>query len=136
MGFLRREGGWYPKAHYVTSPITAILEKSHSPINEGGGGEGSDYVSHSCNTVSASWSSTHRVVQYLKYNVTLSINFGLVISHTHTHIHNRPWHDARAIARARAITRANQEKGGLRGRWKARPKIKLRGLISPAQNFQ
>ena len=28
----------------------------------------------------------------------------------------RPWHDARAIARARAVTRANQEKGGLRGR--------------------
>ena len=28
----------------------------------------------------------------------------------------RPWHDAQAIARARAITRANQEKGGLGGR--------------------
>ena len=28
----------------------------------------------------------------------------------------RPWHDARAIARARAITRANQEKGSLGGR--------------------
>ena len=28
----------------------------------------------------------------------------------------RPWHDARAIARARAVTRANQEKRGLRGR--------------------
>ena len=31
-------------------------------------------------------------------------------------VQGRPWHDARAIARARAITRANQEKGGLRGR--------------------
>ena len=29
---------------------------------------------------------------------------------------SRPWHDARAIARTRAITRANQEKGGLGGR--------------------
>ena len=28
----------------------------------------------------------------------------------------RPWHDARAIARARAITRASQEKGSLGGR--------------------
>ena len=26
--------------------------------------------------------------------------------------HVRPWHDARAIAHARATTRANQEKGG------------------------
>ena len=28
----------------------------------------------------------------------------------------RPWHDALAIARARSVTRANQEKGGLGGR--------------------
>ena len=28
----------------------------------------------------------------------------------------RPWHDAQAIVRARAITRANQEKRGLGGR--------------------
>ena len=28
----------------------------------------------------------------------------------------RPWHDVRAIARARAITRANEEKGSLGGR--------------------
>ena len=28
----------------------------------------------------------------------------------------RSWHDAQAIARAHAITHANQEKGGLRGR--------------------
>ena len=35
---------------------------------------------------------------------------------------------------ARAVTRANQEKGGLGERWKARPKVKLRGLISPAPN--
>ena len=27
--------------------------------------------------------------------------------------YHRPWHDTRAIAHARAITRANQEKGGL-----------------------
>ena len=29
---------------------------------------------------------------------------------------------------------ANQEKGGWGGQWKAHPKIKLPGLISPAQN--
>ena len=28
--------------------------------------------------------------------------------------YHRPWHDTRAIAHARAITRANQEKGGFR----------------------
>ena len=28
----------------------------------------------------------------------------------------RHWHEARAIARARAVTRANEEKGGLGGR--------------------
>ena len=38
----------------------------------------------------------------------------------------RPWHDAQAIAHTRAVTRANQEKGGLGGRRKARPKVKLR----------
>ena len=26
---------------------------------------------------------------------------------------SRPWHDMQVIARARAVTRANQEKGGL-----------------------
>ena len=31
-------------------------------------------------------------------------------------IPNRLWHDARAIARARGITRANKGKGGLGGR--------------------
>ena len=47
------------------------------------------------------------------------------------HRHYRPWHDARAIAHTRAITRGNQENGGLDGRLKAHPKVKLRGLISP-----
>ena len=32
------------------------------------------------------------------------------------------------------ITCTNQEKGGFGGRWKARPKVNLHGLISPAQN--
>ena len=32
------------------------------------------------------------------------------------HVESRPWHDARAIARTHASTRANQEKEGLRGR--------------------
>ena len=40
-------------------------------------------------------------------------------------VYSRPWHDARAI------TRANQEKGGLGKRWKTHPKVKLHGLISP-----
>ena len=35
----------------------------------------------------------------------------------------RPWHDC-----------ANQEKGGLSGKWKVRPKVKLRGLILPVPN--
>ena len=35
----------------------------------------------------------------------------------------------------RAVTRANEEKGRLGGWWKARPKVKLRGLISPAPNL-
>ena len=38
----------------------------------------------------------------------------------------RPWHDAHV----------NQEKGGLGGRWKARLEVKLRELISPAQNYK
>ena len=38
----------------------------------------------------------------------------------------RPWHDAQA----------NQQKGGLRGWWKAHPAIKVRGLIPPTQNSQ
>ena len=46
----------------------------------------------------------------------------------------RPWHDARAIAHARAVTLENQEKVSLGGQWKATPKVKLRGLISPALN--
>ena len=50
------------------------------------------------------------------------------------HRHYRPWHDSRAIAHTRAITRGNQENGGLDGRLKAHPKVKLRGLILPAQN--
>ena len=33
-------------------------------------------------------------------------------------INGRPWHDVQAIALARAITRANQEKGGLAGQEK------------------
>ena len=48
----------------------------------------------------------------------------------------RPWHDAQAIVRARAITCANQEKGGLCRRRKTCPNIKLRELISPTQNSQ
>ena len=48
--------------------------------------------------------------------------------------HNRPWHDAWAIAPTPAVTHANQEKGSLGGRWKALPKVKLRGLISPMPN--
>ena len=35
---------------------------------------------------------------------------------------------------ARTVISANQEKGGLDGQWKARPKAKLYGLISPAPN--
>ena len=31
-------------------------------------------------------------------------------------IRPRPWHDAQAIAHARAVTHANQEKGGFGGR--------------------
>ena len=46
----------------------------------------------------------------------------------------RPWRDARAIALARAITPANQKKGGLGRRRKARPKVNLHGLISPTPN--
>ena len=44
------------------------------------------------------------------------------------------WHDAQAIACTCAVTRTNQEKGGLGGRWKAHPKVKLHGLISPTLN--
>ena len=47
---------------------------------------------------------------------------------------NRPWHDAWAIAHARTVTCANQEKGGLGGQRKARPKVKLHGLTSPTPN--
>ena len=43
----------------------------------------------------------------------------------------RPWHDVQAIAHTRAITCANQEKGGLRGRWKARPNISCVGWYRP-----
>ena len=44
----------------------------------------------------------------------------------------RTWHDARAIARARAVTHANQEKR-LRRAMKTHPKVKLCGLIRPRQ---
>ena len=46
----------------------------------------------------------------------------------------RPWHDARAIAQAHTATYANQEKGCLGEQQKARPKVKLRGLILPTSN--
>ena len=45
----------------------------------------------------------------------------------------RAWHDAWTIAHAHAVTCANQEKG-VGGCWKACPKLKLCGLISPAPN--
>ena len=41
----------------------------------------------------------------------------------------RPWHDVRAIARACAVTRTNQEKGGL-----ACPRLNLHELILSAAN--
>ena len=41
----------------------------------------------------------------------------------------RPWHDMWAIAHTRAVTRINQEKGGLGRRWKAHPKVNLHALI-------
>ena len=47
---------------------------------------------------------------------------------------NRPWHDGLAIARTCTVTRVNQEKGDLGGWWKACPKVKLCGLISPMPN--
>ena len=47
---------------------------------------------------------------------------------------NRSWHDTQAIARTRAVTRANQEKESLGEQCKARTKVELRGLISPVQN--
>ena len=40
----------------------------------------------------------------------------------------------KAITCTHTITYANQEKGGWGGQWKAHPKVKLPGLISPAQN--
>ena len=46
----------------------------------------------------------------------------------------RPWDDAQEIACARAVTLANQEKGGFGGRWKARPKVNFHGLISSTPN--
>ena len=48
-------------------------------------------------------------------------------------VHNyiRSWHDAWAIAHARAITRTNEQKGGLGGRWKARPNISFVGWYRP-----
>ena len=42
----------------------------------------------------------------------------------------RLWHHALVIACTRAVTHENPEKGGLGGRWKARPKVILHGLIS------
>ena len=44
------------------------------------------------------------------------------------------WHDGWVMAYAHVITHANQEKGGLGRQWKACPKLKLRGLLLPAQN--
>ena len=43
----------------------------------------------------------------------------------------RSWQDAQVIACAHAITHTNKEKQGLPGQWKASPKVKLCGLISP-----
>ena len=60
-------------------------------------------------------------------NVTASLRGNLVGT-------SRPWHDAQAIACARSVIRTNQEKGGLGGPWKARPKVNLCWLISPASN--
>ena len=45
-----------------------------------------------------------------------------------------PWHDAQVIACTHAVTRTNQEKGGLGGQSKAHPKVKLCGLKFPAPN--
>ena len=52
-------------------------------------------------------------------------------------IEKKKWVKNQALAwraYARAVTRANQEKGGLGRRWKACPKLKLRGLISSKPN--
>ena len=58
----------------------------------------------------------------------------LVFKNTTLFRSSRLWHDARAIACTCAVTRGNQEKGGLGGQWKAHPKVKLHGLILPAPN--
>ena len=39
----------------------------------------------------------------------------LLYTYLKEHLSCRPWHDTRAIARADAVTHANQEKGGLGG---------------------
>ena len=55
----------------------------------------------------------------------------------HTYIHTYicwPWHDTWAVPSTRAVTSTNQEKLGLGGGWKARPRVKLHGLISPTSN--
>ena len=54
----------------------------------------------------------------------------LFLLHSKKILGNKPWHDACA----HAVTRANQEKGGLGGQWKACPKVMLRGLILPVPN--
>ena len=46
----------------------------------------------------------------------------------------RLWHHALVIACTHAVTHENQEKGGLGGWWKARPKVNLHGLISLMPN--
>ena len=50
---------------------------------------------------------------YIRYG-TSSGSYGSMISVCWT-LFNRPWHDMRVIARAHAVTHANQEKGGLGG---------------------
>ena len=46
----------------------------------------------------------------------------------------KPWHDEQVIAQACAVTRTNQEKGGLGGWWKAYLKVKLCELMLPTPN--
>ena len=46
----------------------------------------------------------------------------------------RSWHDARVITQVCTVTHTNQEKEGLGRQQKARPKVKLCALISPAPN--
>ena len=59
--------------------------------------------------------SSSVVVSDISYIIFLSQQ-KLIQTIDKTAYSNRPWHDARAIARARAITRANEEKGSLGSR--------------------